>query len=256
MTSRGDDLRPRGDAQAGRSNELSQSNEPKPIVLNVGITGHRASVLTAPLLETLKPVVDGVFRKLREATLSIQDCEAEFCSATPAQLRLHTGLATGADQVAATSARSSGYAIRALLPFERDEYRNDFSIGEELDEFERAVDDADEVVALPGDRADENGAYVLVGQSLVEAADVLVAIWDGEQGRGPGGTAHVVELALQSSVPVIHIDIDRGSNVVRTSALIDGAVTPFAALDDADVYAGLLRGALRVAPLNKDPQTS
>ena len=114
---------------------MAHTDEPKPIVLNVGITGHRASVLTAPLLETLRPVVDGVFQQLREATLKLQDSEERFCSSTPAQLRLHTGLATGADQVAATSARSSGYAIRALLPFEPDEYRNDFAPGDELDEF-------------------------------------------------------------------------------------------------------------------------
>ena len=183
---------------------------PEPIILNVGITGHRASVLTAPLLETLKPVVDDVFQQLREAALKIQDAEAAFCSSTPADLRLHTGLASGADQIAASSARSSGYFVRAVLPFEADEYRNDFAPGDELDEFERALGDADEVVALPGSRSDSDGAYVLVGQSLIEAADVLVAIWDGEEGRGPGGTAHVVELALQSSVPVIHIDIDRG----------------------------------------------
>src|SRR5687768_18254634 len=144
---------------------------PEPIILNVGITGHRASVLTAPLLETLKPVVDGVFQQLREAALKIQDAEAPFCSSTPADLRLHTGLASGADQIAAGSARSSGYFVRAVLPFEADEYRNDFAPGDELDEFERALGDADEVVALPGSRSDSDGAYVLVGQSLIEAAD-------------------------------------------------------------------------------------
>ena len=231
---------------------------PEPIVLNVGITGHRASVLTAPLLETLKPVVDDVFQQLREAALKIEDAEAGFCSSTPAELRLHTGLASGADQIAASSARSSGYFVRAVLPFEADEYRNDFASGEELYEFERALGDADEVVALAGNRSDSDGAYVRVGQSLIEAADVLVAIWDGEEGRGPGGTAHVVELALQSSVPVIHIDIDRGSNEVRMRALVGGDATmPIRApLEDADSYCGLLRGAFRLGPAGKTPKTS
>jgi hypothetical protein len=191
------------------------------------------------------PVIDEVFRQLREAALKIQEDEDLFCSITPAQLRLHTGLASGADQMAARSARSSGFAVRALLPFEADEYRNDFTPGDELDEFERELEAADEVVALPGDRADSDGAYVLVGESLVEAADVLVAIWDGEAGRGRGGTAHVVELALQSSVPVIHIDINRA----ETRAL--GAGDAAASLEHADSYCGLLRGALKVkvAPL-------
>ena len=229
---------------------------PEPIILNVGITGHRASVLTAPLLETLKPVVDGVFQQLREAALKIQDAEAAFCSSTPADLWLHTGLASGADQIAAGSARSSGYFVRAVLPFEADEYRNDFAPGDELDEFERALGDADEVVALPGSRSDSDGAYVLVGQSLIEAADVLVAIWDGEEARGPGGTAHVVELALQSSVPVIHIDIDRGSNEVRMRALVGGDATMpiHATLEDSDSYCGLLRGIFRLGPAGRNPR--
>lgn len=232
---------------------MNELRGPAPITLNVGITGHRAAVLTAPLLETLRPVVDDVFQRLRDATRSIQKSEASFCSATPAELRLHTGLATGADQIAAKSARSTGYLVRAVLPFDPIEYRNDFAAGDELDEFNLELDAADEVVALPGDRSDSNGAYVLVGESLVEAADVLIAIWDGEEGRGPGGTAHVVELALQSSVPVIHIDIDRGSNEVRMRALIGGdAMAPVgAALTDDASYRGLLRAAFRPGPTSE-----
>ena len=223
---------------------------PRPIVLNVGVTGHRAGVLTATLVRTLRPVVYAVFRELREATLKLQESEAAFCSSTEARLRLHTPLATGADQIAAICARSSGYFVRALLPFEPREYRNDFALGEELDGFEQALAAADEIVALPGDRADLNSAYVLVGESLVGTADIMIAIWDGEQGRGPGGTAHVVELALQSSVPVIHIDIDRGSDQVSMRALADGDATALAGAAQAhsDAYCGLLRGAFKLSP--------
>ena len=70
---------------------------PKPIVLNIGITGHRAGALTAPVIRSLDPIVDKVFRKLRKATLKVQKSEDAFCSVTPAALRLHTGLASGAD---------------------------------------------------------------------------------------------------------------------------------------------------------------
>jgi hypothetical protein len=221
----------------------------RPIVVNIGITGHRAGVLTAPLVRTLRPVVYTVFRELREATLRLQESEPELCSLTEARLRLHTPLATGADQIAAICARSSGYFVRAVLPFEPAEYRKDFADGEELEGFEQALAAADEIVALPGDRSDLEGAYVLVGESLVGTADVVIAIWDGEEGRGPGGTAHVVELALRSSVPVIHIDIDRGSDKVEMRALIDGEETrPVrATLRDPDLYSRVLRGALRLA---------
>lgn len=207
--------------------------------------------MTAPLVRTLRPAVYTVFRQLRDATLRLQATEDAFCSATEARLLLHTPLATGADQIAAICARSSGYSVRALLPFEPNEYRKDFALGEELDSFEQALREADEIVALPGHRSDLQGAYVLVGESLVHVADVVIAIWDGEQGRGPGGTAHVVELALQSSVPVIHIDIDRGSDKVRLRVLIEGDSTaPFGrSLRDPDLYSQVLRGALKLGPV-------
>ena len=221
-------------------------NSPRPIVLNVAVTGHRAAVLTAPLVRALRPVVYVVFRRLREAALSLQQSEAEFCSASAAELRLHTPLATGADQIAAICAHSSGYFVRALLPFEAGEYRKDFADGDELEMFEQALEAADEIVALPGQRSDIESAYFVVGATLVRTADVLIAIWDGEPGRGPGGTGNVVELALKSSTPVIHLQIDHASDEVRMRALLDGDRTaPFgASVHDPAVYSRVLRGAL------------
>src|SRR5215467_3246013 len=113
-------------------------------------------MLTAPLVRNLRPVVFSVFRQLHDATVKLRDSEDEFCSSTAAELRLHTALASGADQIAAICARSSGYFVRALLPFEPREYRKDFAPGDELDAFEQALGAADEVVALPGDRSDQN----------------------------------------------------------------------------------------------------
>ena len=228
---------------------MSAPLRPRPIVLNVGITGHRAGALNAPLVRTLRPTVYTLFKELREATLRLQQAEEAFCSETEATLRLHTAIATGADQIAAICARSSGYFVRALLPFEPTDYRQDFSSGEELDGFEQALEAADEIVALPGHRSDLEGAYVLVGQSLVTTADVMIAIWDGEQGRGPGGTAHVVSLALESNVPVIHVDVDRGSDQVHVRALLDGdTAAPFgASLHDPELYSQVLRGAFKLS---------
>lgn len=220
------------------------SQPPRPVVLNVGITGHRAGALTAPLVRALRPTVYTVFRELRDTSLRLQQSEEALCSATEPRLLLHTPLATGADQMAAICARSSGYFVKALLPFEAREYSKDFAPGEELDGFEQALAVADEIVALTGDRRDPEAAYVQVGESLVIHVDLLIAIWDGQEARGPGGTAHVVELARRSRVPVIHIEIGRASAAVRVKALID---------EDRehageDIYERVLRGAFRLAP--------
>jgi hypothetical protein len=212
------------------------------------VTGHRAGALTAPLVRVLRPAIYSVFRQLRTATFQLRESEAAFCSSTAAKLCLHTPLATGADQIAAVCARSSGYFVRAVLPFEPIEYRKDFALGEELETFEQALAAADEIVALPGERSDLEGAYVMVGKSLVRTADIMIAIWDGEQGRGAGGTAHVVELALRDLVPVIHVDIDQGSDKLRMRALVDGdAEAPFGrSLPDPELYSRVLREAFKL----------
>ncbi|HEX5258690.1 MAG TPA: hypothetical protein VFW35_07905, partial [Sphingomicrobium sp.] len=228
---------------------LAETAAPKPIVLNIGVTGHRAGALTAPLVRSLRPVVYTIFRELREATLRLQEAEDALCSETAAQLLLHTPLASGADQIAAICARSSGYFVRALLPFEPHEYRKDFAPGEELDRFEQALEAADEIVALPGQREDLEAAYVLVGESLVRTADLMIAIWDGEQARGPGGTGYVVELALRQAVPVIHIRVGRDSDDVEIRLLMDEASkAPAGSLDDPELYGRVLRGAFRLGP--------
>ena len=207
-------------------------------------------MLTAPVVRTLRPIVYTVFRELQQAALRLQETEDGLCSATPARLLLNTALATGADQLAAICGRSSGYFVRAILPFEAREYRKDFAAGDEIEGFEQALQAADEIVALPGDRTELEAAYVLVGEALVQKADILIAIWDGEEGRGRGGTAHVVEMALQSCTPVIHIDIDEGSDVVRIRALTHGdTAAPFGtSLHDPGLYGAILRCAFRLEP--------
>jgi hypothetical protein len=190
-----------------------------------------------------------VFSKIRAEALKIQDSEDSLCSATAPELRLHTAMASGADQIAATCARSTGYYVRALLPFEAQEYRKDFGPGEELDTFEQAIAAADEIVALPGDRAGGAEAYAQVGASLVESVDVLVAIWDGEQARGPGGTGEVVERAVKSEVPVIHIEVQRDSDSVRLRPLLgDTHAEAWTKLSDPELYGQVLRAALKLTP--------
>ena len=211
-------------AAAQLADAASGLHPPKPrLALNVGITGHRASILPDGALDALRPVVDEVFRNLREAAVRLHREAGDIFSAEPPKLRLHTPLATGADQLAADSARANGYRVRALLPFAPDVYRSDFTEGREREEFSEQLESADEFFALPCDRSDGDGAYVQVGKAVIAAADVLVAIWDGGGGNGPGGTAHVVGLALRASVPIIHVEVDLESGNPAQARLLVGA---------------------------------
>ncbi|MEO7787379.1 MAG: hypothetical protein ABIR77_06085 [Sphingomicrobium sp.] len=221
---------------------------PRPrLTLNVAITGHRAAILPAPVLATLRPLVDEVFRSLGSSVERLHGAQGAIFDPAPAKLKLHSPLASGADQLAADSARGAGYHVRALLPFAPDDYRADFAAGHERDEYDRQLDSADEIFALPCDRDDGDAAYVLVGKAVVAAADILVAIWDGSEGNGPGGTAHVVDLALATAVPVIHIAVDRETGAVEATRLLVGgdAVEPLIEpLAGRAAYDALVRNTL------------
>ena len=64
------------------------------------------------------------------------------------------------------------------------------------------------VLELPGARSDAGDAYLQAGRATVAHCDVLIAVWDGEAARGPGGTADVVQLALARGTPVVHVPLD------------------------------------------------
>ncbi|WP_053058988.1 hypothetical protein [Croceicoccus naphthovorans] len=192
------------------------------MTLNVGITGHRANALDEAITAELGENLDRVLLSLIGATRSLRESEPEHYAAEPPLFRFHTALATGADQIAARSARHHDFEVRAILPFSEAEYTHDFASGEEHREFKRQVAAADEVFCLPGKRAHEEDAYVLVGKAIIAAADIVVAVWDGDEGKGRGGTAHVVELALIAGVPVIHICVDRTNKTISDVRLLIG----------------------------------
>src|SRR5258708_32929211 len=57
-------------------------------------------------------------------------------------------------------------------------------------------------------------AYLAAGKLIVELRDVLVAVWDGQQAAGKGGTAAIVALALAAGRPVIWLNTEEKQAVV------------------------------------------
>jgi len=220
------------------------------LTLNVGITGHRAHVLSDAIVAKLETRIDRCFERLMAAAQAIGSDPHSAFSDAPPLLRLHTALATGADQLAATAAKKRDYQVRALLPFPVDEYRRDFSDSSEHREFCEHLEAADSYFALPGTREAENHAYVMVGKAVIAAADVLIAVWDGKEGNGPGGTAHVVDLALRGGVPVLHVPVDRENESLGKTRLLTGGdiVDPeIAPLETDDDLEAIVREVLTPA---------
>ena len=207
-------------------------------------------MLSDAIVAKLETRIDRCFERLMAAAQAIGSDPHSAFSDAPPLLRLHTALATGADQLAATAAKKRDYQVRALLPFPVDEYRRDFSDSSEHREFCEHLEAADSYFALPGTREAENHAYVMVGKAVIAAADVLIAVWDGKEGNGPGGTAHVVDLALRGGVPVLHVPVDRENETLGKTRLLTGGdiVDPeIAPLETDDDLEAIVREVLTPA---------
>lgn len=231
---------------------MISSRPPRPdLALNVGITGHRAHALSKVIVSQLETRIDKCLERLSQAVAVIASETGSFFSDAPPHLRLHTALATGADQLAATVAKRRGFQVRALLPFPVEEYEHDFTERDEHRAFCQHLEAADGFFALPGNRESEDQSYVMVGKAVIAAADVLIAVWDGGAGNGPGGTAHVVDLALRAGVPVLHVPIDRANEALGRTRLLTGgdAIEPETEPLDTDAdLEGIIRDVLAPRP--------
>lgn len=157
--------------------------------ITIGVTGHRPNRLCAGWETALAPALGALLDQVRP--------EGDF--------ELLTGLAAGTDSAAARAARDRGGRVHAVLPFPRAVYAEDFAQGAERDTFDALLAEADRVTELPGTRDRAQPAYAALGAYLVRHAGLLLAVWDGQAGRGPGGTADVIDHMLEAGRPVMHL---------------------------------------------------
>ncbi len=153
--------------------------------LTIGVTGHR-------ILAEQEKIAAGVDAALERIVARYPDRRLVALSA----------LAEGADRlVVERILRRSGAGLRALLPLPRAQYLADFGTERSRREFLDLLARAEEVVELsPG--ATREASYEAVGIQVVDQCDVLIAIWDGEDAQGQGGTGAIVERARARGVPL------------------------------------------------------
>jgi len=189
---------------------------PKPgLTLRVGVSGHRPKParLPAEVLERVSAQLHGVFKTIDAELAKLHDSSKHIYAETPPRVRIVTGMAEGADQMA-VALRPPDWVVDAILPFPEEEYVKDFlhSAADErknvVSEFKATLRKAVTVVELPMTeelRRDRQSAYGRLGRFLVGEIDLLVAVWDGEAEEGPGGTAEVVRRCLDAHIPVAWI---------------------------------------------------
>lgn len=146
------------------------------VPLVVGVTGHRnvAAADEAPL----RAAFGGLLNRLK----------SEY-PATP--LLVMSGLAAGADVLAAEEALTQSIPVIACLPMPVEMYEEDFSHAERA-RFRKVLARCvrTTIVATPTDR---KRGYVATGLYIAHYSHVLVAFWDGLGSQGEGGTADVVQ---------------------------------------------------------------
>jgi hypothetical protein len=108
-------------------------------------------------------------------------------------------LGPGADQLFARIVLELGGHLYVVVPAKR--YRDQFTDEEAQQEYDRLHAVATYFEQLEYVDSTEE-AHMAAGRAVVEQADVLLAVWNGQPSKGLGGTADVVDYARERGVPV------------------------------------------------------
>jgi hypothetical protein len=148
----------------------------------IGITGHQ---------EIPDAALDFIEQNLKSA---LRPFAANFVGIS--------SLAAGADQMFAKCVLLAGAPLRVVLPCER--YEDTFADESDRLRFTSLLRGASEIETLAYDEPSE-AAYLEAGKRIADLAAMVIAIWDGEEAKGTGGTGDIVRYARQHRKKVIVI---------------------------------------------------
>ncbi len=155
--------------------------------------------------------------------------QLESLRAPGGPLTLLSCLAEGADRLVAHVGLSRFNAkLIAVLPLPVERYEEDFHSDASRRDFRKLLLRASQVVEIPETAtggADRSAQYARAGAYLLVHAEAVLALWDGKEPRGMGGTGMVVQWARDGLIPeeyregignpanprkVIHIEVPSG----------------------------------------------
>jgi hypothetical protein len=190
------------------------------IRLRIGVSGHRVPPkLPNESVLPLRAVVDSILAAIVETTHACENdfdgvqsesaknnFNSESNSRFKSEFAIVSALAEGSDRIVAEAGLAAGYTLEAVLPFARAEYARDFAAPESLAAFQQLLETAAAVFELDGAVDERTRAYQAAGFVMLANIDLLIAIWDGEDAAGEGGTAQTVSRAITDGIPVIRLD--------------------------------------------------
>jgi hypothetical protein len=168
----------------------------------IGVTGHR------------------ILMELEKIQAGVDDALCRIAHTFPGQpWTVLSALAEGADRLVVRQVLARCQArLVVVLPLPTHEYLADFAAPASRQEFLTLLDRAAEVIKLPP-APTRNAAYEASGHYVLEHCDMLLAIWDGQQAQGQGGTGGIVAQARQRRRPLawVHAGNRRPGTMESTS---------------------------------------
>ena len=113
--------------------------------------------------------------------------------------------AAGADLLFLEACAECGWRTVVVLPFAKARFEEDFADPAEWERARRLMEAAWWCEVAPGDE-EAPAAYHLVSREILDVADRMLFLWDGEAPRGIGGTGETVAEAIGRKMPSRIID--------------------------------------------------
>lgn len=142
--------------------------------------------------------------------------ESAFAGALPSDAVVISSLAIGADQRLSRLALEHGARLQVVIPSAK--YIETFGRAVDRGEYERLLSQAIEVVRLDYPDPSEE-AFFAAGKYVVHGSDSIVAVWDGQEAEGLGGTSDIVAYGQKLGRPMLLLD------PIRRTASRSGAET-------------------------------
>jgi hypothetical protein len=220
--------------------------------LRIGVSGHRGppklpleavAEVRSSVERVLSAIADAAHQREAGVMLQKRGREAVRCTVI-------SPLAEGADRIVAEAGLAAGFSLEAILPLDKTEYIKDFTTAESRAAFDRLLQRAASVLTLDGSADERPRAYEAAGFAMLANVDLLIAIWDGNDAEGIGGTGEIVNRAIADGIPVVWI-VPENPHVLRLSWSLQQEGVPaianatargmFSAVEAADVAGALAR---------------
>lgn len=180
-------------------------------MVTIGVTGHRD-------LDNLEQISSGVDEALRKIKHSFPK----------ENLTIISQLAEGADRLVVWRAMENNVVHLVVpLPLEISDYMLDFNSISSKAEFVTLLEQAAQVIELQAGEVRE-ASYLTAGLYVLNHSDVLIAVWDGQPARGPGGTGQIVAEARQEKKPLAWVfakNLNNDTNSRSNAEKLPGDVT-------------------------------